>query len=138
MDRLDDVLKAIAANPKRGIFVSPSGAEKQRELAVWIAERLEAKGYIPILQDLHFKRTDFMLAMDAVLTAGVRVLALMSREYLTSMKEATVALDDPRNSNGRLILSRSATASRWGSCAISTGSISRLRGAGGPERDGAR
>jgi tetratricopeptide (TPR) repeat protein len=109
MDNLNDVLKAIAANPKRGIFVSRSGAEKQRELAVWIAARLKANGYIPILQDANFKRADFMLAMNAALASGARVLALMSRDYLASehcMKEALGALDDQLNASRRLVLLR--------------------------------
>ncbi len=107
MNSLDDVLKAVADDPKRGIFVSRSGAEEQRQLAIWIAARLKANGYIVILQDAHFKHADFMLAMDGALASGARVLALMSREYLASqhcMKEATAALDDQRNSTGRLIL----------------------------------
>jgi tetratricopeptide (TPR) repeat protein len=107
MDNLDGVLKAVKADPGRGIFVSRSGAEKQRELAIWVASRLKANGYIPILQDAHFKHADFMLAMDAALASGARVLALVSREYLASqhcMKEATAALDDQRNSSGRLVL----------------------------------
>ena len=94
MDTLDDVLKAIAATPERGIFVSRSGTEEQRKLALWMAARLKAKGYIPILQDAHFKHADFMLAMDATLASGARVLALLSREYLASqhcMKEAITA-----------------------------------------------
>lgn len=107
MDNLNDVLKAVAANPERGVFVSRSGAEKQRELAIWIAARLKANGYIPILQDAHFKHADFMLAMEATLASGVRVLALLSREYLASqhcMKEALTALDDQRNASGRLVV----------------------------------
>src|SRR5262245_28510555 len=109
MDNLNDALKAVAANPERGIFVSRSGAEKQRELAVWIAARLKANGYVPILQDAHFKRADFMLAMDAALASGARVLALMSREYLASehcMKEAASALDDQLNASRRLVILR--------------------------------
>ena len=107
MDTLDDVLKAIAATPERGIFVSRSGTEEQRKLAIWMAARLKAKGYIPILQDAHLKHADFMLAMDAALASGVRVLALLSREYLASqhcMKEAITALDDQKNASGRLVL----------------------------------
>ena len=109
MDSLDDVLKAVAADPKRGIFVSRSGAGKQPELAIWIASRLKAKGYIPILQDAHFKHADFMLAMDGTLVSGARVLALMSHEYLKSehcMKEAATALDDQMNASRRLVILR--------------------------------
>jgi tetratricopeptide (TPR) repeat protein len=106
MDDLEDVRKAIATDPKRCAFVSRSGAEKQRELAIWIASRLKAHGYIPILQNAHLKHGDFMLAMDAARPPGARVLALMSREYLASqhcLKEATAALDDRRNRSRRLV-----------------------------------
>ncbi|MFZ1106457.1 MAG: TIR domain-containing protein, partial [Hyphomicrobiaceae bacterium] len=109
MDNLDAILKAVAAKPERGVFVSRSGAEKQRELAIWIAARLKANGYIPILQDAHFKRADFMLAMDRALASGARVLALMSHEYLKSehcMKEAATALDDQLNASRRLVILR--------------------------------
>jgi tetratricopeptide (TPR) repeat protein len=108
MDDLEDVRKAIATDPKRCIFVSRSGAEKQRELAIWIASRLKAHGYIPILQNAHLKHADFMLAMEAATVSGARVLALMSREYLASrhcLKEATTALDDQRSRNRLVPLS---------------------------------
>src|SRR5262245_15438959 len=78
MDTLDSVLKAIAADPKRGIFVSRSGAGEQPELAAWIASRLKANGYIPILQDALFKHADFMRAMDGAFASEARVPALMS------------------------------------------------------------
>jgi hypothetical protein len=101
MNNLEDVRKAIATVPKRCVFVSRSGAEKQRGLAIWIASRLKAHGYIPILEN-----ADFMLAMEAALASGARVLALMSREYLASrhcLKEATAALDDQRSRRRRLV-----------------------------------
>jgi tetratricopeptide (TPR) repeat protein len=104
MDDLEGVRKAIATNPKRCVFVSRSGEEKQRELAIWIASRLEAHGHIPILQDTHLKHADFMRAMDAASRA--RVLALMSREYLASrqcLKVATAALDDQGGRSRRLV-----------------------------------
>ena len=109
MSSLDEVLKAATANPKKAIFVSRSGVEEQRQLALWIASRLQQPqhGYIVILQDAHMKGADFMLAMDGALKSGARVLALISRDYLASqhcMKEATAALDDQGNSSGRLVL----------------------------------
>src|SRR5262245_16776635 len=106
MDNLEDVRKTIATNPKRCVFVSCSGAQTQRELAIWIASRLKAHGYIPILQNAHLKHADFMRAMDAAPASSARVLALMSREYLASqhcLKEATAALDDQRNRSRRLV-----------------------------------
>jgi tetratricopeptide (TPR) repeat protein len=106
MDNLGDVLKAVATNPKRCVFVSRSDAENQRELATWIASRLKAHGYIPILQDAHLEQADFMLAMDAAPASGPRVLALMSREYLASqhcLRVATAALDNQRNGSRRLV-----------------------------------
>jgi tetratricopeptide (TPR) repeat protein len=106
MDNLEGVRKAIAADPKRCVFVSCSGAEKQQELAIWIASRLKAHGYIPILQNAHFEHVDLMLAMEAALASGARVLALMSREYFASrhcLKEAMAALGDQRNRSGRLV-----------------------------------
>ena len=108
MSELDAILRRAEAEPERVVFVSRSGAdERQRELAIWVRATLERSGYTAILQDAHFKHTDFMLAMDRTLATGVRVLALMSRDYLKSnycMKEATTALDDPGNSSGRLII----------------------------------
>ncbi len=107
MRGLDETLKAIAADPKRGVFVSRNGTAPQPELALWMAATLEQHGYIPVLQDAHFKHADFMLAMHETLASGARVLALMSREYSQSqhcMKEATAALDDQRNTSGRLVL----------------------------------
>lgn len=107
MSSLDEVLQAARANPERAVFISRNGTSPQPELAIWIAVRLQAHGYIPILQDLHFKNTNFMLAMDAALATGARVLALLSKEYCDSqncMTEALSALDDPRNSTGRLII----------------------------------
>ena len=107
MRNLDEVLAAIGAAPEKGVFVSRSGAEPQPELALWIAARLQANGYIPIVQDAHFKHADFMLAMERTLASGARVLALLSREYLASQhcrKEWTAALDNQENSTGRLVL----------------------------------
>jgi tetratricopeptide (TPR) repeat protein len=106
MDNLDDVLKAVATNPNRCVFVSRSGTENQRELGIWIASRLKAHGYTPILQEARFTHADFMLAMEAALALGARVLALMSREYLASqqcLKEASAALHDQRNGSRRLV-----------------------------------
>lgn len=103
MDDLEDVRKAVATNPKRCVFVSRSGAGYQRDLAIWIASRLKAHGYIPILQDAHLKHADFMLTMD---TSGARVLALISREYLASqhcLREATAALDSQGSRSRRLV-----------------------------------
>ena len=108
MSRLEEILKAAEVEPKRAIFVSRSGAvDRHRKLAKWIGARLEARGYIVILQDAHFKHADFVLAMDRALASGARVLALVSQEYQRSqycMKEATAALDDQMNSTGRLIV----------------------------------
>ena len=107
MSNLDEVLKAAKANPKRAIFVSRSGAEKQRELGIWIGACLEKHGYTVILQDAHFKHRNFKMAMDGALASGARVLALLSRDYLQSqdcMAEALAARDDEANSTGRLVL----------------------------------
>ncbi len=107
MSSLDEILTSIAANPGKGIFVSRSGVEKQRELALWVADTLRAHGYIPVVQDAHFKRENFRLAMDRTLASGARVVALVSREFLASdycMEEATTAYDVKLAGKNRLVL----------------------------------
>ena len=105
---LDAMLKEIEANPTRAVFISRSGADqKQRGLAMSIADMLRAKEYVVVLQDDDFHHRNFMLAMDRALASGARVLALMSKTYLTSdycMAEAFAAMGGPANAEGRLVL----------------------------------
>ncbi|MCB1519519.1 MAG: TIR domain-containing protein [Hyphomicrobiaceae bacterium] len=111
MTGLREVLRQAKAEPGRAVFISRAGADpRQRLLAGVIAEILRRLGYIVILQDDHFQHADFLLAMDRVLAAGPRVLAIVSREYLESdhcMKEAVASLgQDQMNAAGHLVVLR--------------------------------
>jgi hypothetical protein len=56
----DEVLAAARAHPERAIFISRTGVEVQRQLAIWIGVTLKEAGFIPILQDVDFQHVDFM------------------------------------------------------------------------------
>jgi len=100
----------MAKSAQDTIFISRAGADK--DIAVVIAAILRGAGYKTILQDENFGRTSFMESMDAALRSGARVIAMLSREYLSSTycnAEWQAALaGDPQNIQQRLIVFRIA------------------------------
>jgi tetratricopeptide (TPR) repeat protein len=92
------------------LFISRAGADAA--LAATIGEILEAAGFGVVLQQWDFANRNFVERMHAALSAGGRVIALLSPEYLQSdhcqAEWQNAIAGDPLNANGRLILMRVA------------------------------
>ena len=95
---------------ERTLFISRAGADAG--LAAEIGEVLEAHGYTVILQQWDFPNSNFVDRMHRSLANGVRVVALLSLDYLCSdycsaeWENVLAQGHDPLNQKGRLILLR--------------------------------
>lgn len=103
-------------NPfEKSIFLSRSG--KQQDLGMRITEILEKAGYDVVVQE-KFGSTSFMSEMHDALASGMRVIALLSDDYLQNANcaaEWQAALTgDPQNKQQRLIVFRVGDCSPTG------------------------
>ena len=89
-------------------FVSRSGADAP--FAAVIGDILEKTGHRVVLQQWDFTNRNFMERMDAALSSGARVIALLSNEYLGSehckAEWLSAIATDPLNTQSRLIVLR--------------------------------
>lgn len=98
-----------------------SRAVENRELAAWIASLIEMQGLTITLQEEFFRHQDFLHLIGEALNAKTRVIALLSKEFLSNeacLKEAgEVIKDDPLNKKRRLVLFRIDNCKASGSLA---------------------
>ncbi len=98
------------SSPGKAFFVSRAGEDA--DFAAVVGEILESAGHTVVLQQWDFANRNFMERMHAALSGGLRVVALLSPEYLSSAhcqaEWQNAIADDPLNSKSRLILLRVA------------------------------
>ena len=94
----------------RDYFISRTGAEADKALAIAIAAIVRDAGLTTWLQDEDFGHASFMARMEQAFDSGARTIALLSKKYQDSkycQNEYQAALtDDPQNLDERLIVLR--------------------------------
>ena len=89
-------------------FISRAGPDK--DIALRIADILEADGRRVLIQDRDIKNRSFMERMHYALSCGARTVALLSPDYLASQhcgaEWMNTIADDPLNRNSKLIVLR--------------------------------
>jgi tetratricopeptide (TPR) repeat protein len=98
------------AGPEKAIFISRAGADQVT--AAVIGRILKSAGYVVTLQQWDFARANFMKKIHDALTAGGRVVAILSPEYLASpyceAEWMNTLAEDPLNEKRRLVVLRIA------------------------------
>jgi hypothetical protein len=91
--------------PQQTFFISRAGED--RAMAAQIVAVLQAEGHATIEQDADFGHEAFLNGMDKALREGMRVVALISREYMEKdhcrAEWMQTIYGDPLNSRQRLI-----------------------------------
>jgi tetratricopeptide (TPR) repeat protein len=100
----------VASSTNKQLFISRAGADAAFSAEIGLI--LEGAGYGVILQQWDFANANFMERMHTALSAGARVIALLSAEYLASdhcqAEWQNAIADDPLNKKHRLVLLRVA------------------------------